>query len=104
MGNRRCAPPQITPGTLYFTTDTGKIFLDLEDGTRKSFIPDGVVSGIPVPVTEGGTGASDVTSARRNLQVPTNQHDLTTNPDNIIESGFYRLANQEGGRIPGANL
>lgn len=65
------SPPQITPGTLYFTTDTGKIFLDMEDGTRKSFIPDGGgVSGIPVPVTEGGTGGVAVRDARYNLEVP----------------------------------
>lgn len=67
-GTEAALPPEITPGRLYFTTDTGKIFLDLEDGTRKSFAAESVISGVPVPVSEGGTGATDTSSALENLR------------------------------------
>lgn len=77
-GTEAALPSEITPGRLYFTTDTGKIFLDLEGGTRKSFIPDGAVSGIPVPVTEGGTGASDASSALENLRGIRRDGDVVT--------------------------
>lgn len=66
-GKESALPEDIVPGRIYFTTDTGKIFLDTDDGHRQAFIPDIQISEVPVPIAEGGTGATSSSQALTNL-------------------------------------
>lgn len=53
------------------------------------------VSGV-LPVSKGGTSATNARDARWTLEVPTSRPDVTTHPDQIEESGFYLVSEQEG--------
>ena len=49
-----------------------------------------------VPVANGGTSATDARGARTNLAVPTSMYDNVSSPDQLLESGFYRVDTQAG--------
>ena len=63
-------PPEVKPGQMYFTLDTGEIYVDVYDGSRILFVSAGKPSSLPISIAEGGTGGTDTNSARNRLGVP----------------------------------
>lgn len=63
-------PPEVNPGQMYFTLDTGEIYVDVYDGSRILFVSAGKPSSLPISIAEGGTGGTDRNSARNKLGVP----------------------------------
>lgn len=47
-----------------------------------------------LPVSRGGTGATNATQARQHLEVPVSKLEFTASIDQILESGFYRVNEQ----------
>lgn len=80
---------------------SGWLDIGLNTRIREDLQVDGAVTlGTALPVSSGGTGAADTTQARWNLEVPTSKIDGANSPDQILESGFYRVFEQEGVPYP----
>lgn len=76
---------------------SGWLDIGLNTRIREDLQVDGTVTlKTALPIGSGGTSATDARGTRRNLEVPTSRIDATNSPDQILESGFYRVSEQEG--------
>lgn len=96
----------IVPGRLYVTVDTHKLFIDVAENTRIQISSEDTrIEDIPIPISQGGTGATSSQDARANLSAADINHTHTPasigaaasshshNTSTTASAGFLRALN-----------